>query len=132
MSSGGYLQLADIDFIFRCDDGTMPDDTIFKTWERTAHAFAEISRGRFFDAKVAKKEIEDAGFVEIEEKRYKIPLSAWSSDPRYREIGRVSSIFPANPLRGTGADYFRCSCMKNIGRQAWKDGCWLLRRSILM
>jgi hypothetical protein len=130
MKSGGYLQLADMDITYRCDDGTMPDDTIFKTWERTVHAFAEISQGRFFDAEVAKKEIEDAGFVEIEVKRYKVPLSAWSSDPRYREIGRVSSIFPANPP-GTGADYSRCSCMENIGRQAWKDGFWLLRRSIL-
>lgn len=123
MKSGGYLQLADIDLTTRCDDGTMPDDTIFKTWERAAHAFAEISRRRFFDAKVAKTEIEDAGFVEIEEKRYKVPLSAWSSDPRYREIGRVSSTFPVTPPRGTGADYIRCSCMENIGRQAWKDGC---------
>ena len=130
MKSGGYLQLADTDITPRCDDGTMPDDTIFRTWERSARAFAEISRRRFFDAKMTKEEIEDAGFVEIEEKRYKIPLSAWSSDPRYRELGRVSSIFPA-PLPGTGADYFRCSCMENIGRLAWKDGFWLLRRSIL-
>jgi hypothetical protein len=94
MNSGGYLQFADIDFTPRCDDGTMPDDTIFKTWERTANAFVEISRRRFFNAKENRKEIEDAGFVEVEEKRYKLPLSAWSSDTRYREIGRVSSIFP--------------------------------------
>jgi hypothetical protein len=97
MKSGGYLQFADADITPRCDDGTMPDDTIFRTWERSAHAFAEISQMRFFDAKVTKEEIEDAGFVEIEEKRYKIPLSAWSSDPKYRELGRVSSVFPAPP-----------------------------------
>jgi len=94
MNSGGYLQLIDMDLSPRCDDGTMPDDSIFKTWEQTAHAFAEISRRRFFNAEVTKKEIEDAGFVEITEKRYKIPIGAWSSDPRYRDIGRVSSIFP--------------------------------------
>lgn len=117
MESGGYLQFADIDITPRCDDGTMPDDTIFKTWQQAADAFAEMSRRRFFDANMTKKEIEDAGFVEIEEKRYKVPISGWSSDPRYRELGRVSSILPATP-RGTRADYFRCSCMENIGRQA--------------
>jgi hypothetical protein len=99
MNSGGYLQVADIELTSRCDDGTMPDDSIFKIWETTAREFAKISRRRFFDAKATKKEIEDAGFVEIEEKRYKIPLGAWSSDPRYREIGRVSSIFPVPPKR---------------------------------
>jgi hypothetical protein len=97
MRSGGYLQFADIDFTARCDDGTMPDDTIFKTWEETADAFMKISQSRFFDAKLTKKELEDAGFVEIEEKRYKLPLCAWSSDPKYRELGRVSSTLAARP-----------------------------------
>jgi hypothetical protein len=100
MKSGGYLQTADIDITPLCDDGTMPDDSIFKKWEISARAFAEISQRRFFDAKMTRKEIEDAGFVEIEEKRYKLPYSAWSSDPRYRDIGRVSSIFPATPELG--------------------------------
>jgi hypothetical protein len=106
MKSGGYLQVADTDITPRCDDGTVPDDTIFKTWKQAADAFVEISGSRFFDAKMTRKEIEDAGFVEIEEKRYKVPLSAWSSDPKYRELGRVSSIFPATPPGGTGADCF--------------------------
>jgi hypothetical protein len=95
MESGGYLQFADIDVTPRCDDGTMRDDTIFKTWQQTADAFAEMSRRRFFDAQTTKKELEDAGFVEVEEKRYKVPIGGWSSDPRYRELGRVSSILPA-------------------------------------
>ena len=86
-----------MDITPRCDDGTMPDDTIFRMWQETANAFAEMSQRRFFDAVMTKQEIEDAGFVEIEEKRYKVPISGWSSDPRYREVGRVSSIFPALP-----------------------------------
>src|SRR5947209_12206460 len=98
MKSEGYLQFADIDITPRCDDGTMPDDSIFKTWPQTAYAFAEMSPRRFFDVKMTKKEIEDAGFVQIEEKRYKLPVGTWSSDPRYRELGRVSSIFPATPF----------------------------------
>jgi hypothetical protein len=128
MKSGGYLQFADIDITPRCDDGTMRDDTIFKTWHQGAMAFAELSRRRFFDAVMTKREIEDAGFVEIEEKRYKIPIGGWSSDPRYRELGRVSSIFPATPSGGgTGADHFRCVDVWKIlgdrhGRMAF-DSC---------
>jgi hypothetical protein len=90
MKSGGYLQFADIDFIPRCDDGTMPEDNIWRTWERTAAAFREISHRSFFNAEETKREMKDAGFVNIVEKRYKLPIGAWSSDPKYREIGRVS------------------------------------------
>jgi hypothetical protein len=34
--------------------------------------------------------MKDAGFVDIVEKRYKLPVGGWSSDPKYREIGIVS------------------------------------------
>lgn len=105
----------------------MPDDTIFATWHQTANEFAELSGRRFFDAMATKREIEDAGFVEIEEKRYKVPIGGWSSDPRYRELGRVSLTFLALPPVGTGADYFRCVVVWEIlgdrhGRMAF-DSC---------
>jgi hypothetical protein len=90
MKSGGYLQFADIDFAPRCDDGTMPEDNIWKKWVQTAAAFKEISHRRFFNAEETKQEMKDAGFIDIVEKRYKLPIGPWSSDPKYREIGRVS------------------------------------------
>jgi hypothetical protein len=89
MKSGGYLHFADIEFPARCDDGTIPDDAIWNKWAQTANAFWTISNRRFFNAEETKQGIKDAGFVEIVEKRYKLPIGAWSSDAKYREIGRV-------------------------------------------
>lgn len=97
MNSGGYLEFVDIDFTPRCDDGTMPEDTIWKKWAQTATMFREIFHGRFFNARETKQEMKDAGFVDIVEKRYKLPVGGWSSDPKYREIGIVSPI----PLSAT-------------------------------
>jgi hypothetical protein len=95
MKPGGYLQFADIEFSPRCDDATMPHDTIFKKWEQAANAFRKATQRRFIDAHEIKKEMEDAGFVEIQERRYKLPVGAWSSDPKYRDVGRVSRPFSA-------------------------------------
>jgi hypothetical protein len=95
MNSGGYLEFVDIDFTPRCDDGTMPEDTIWRKWEQTAYTFREISRRRFFNARETKQEMKDAGFVDIVEKRYKLPIGGWSSDPKYREIGIVSQSLSA-------------------------------------
>ena len=90
MNSGAYLQFVDIEFTPRCDDGTMPADTVWRKWEQTACAFRDISHRRFFNARETKQEIKDAGFVDIVEKIYKLPIGGWSSDPKYREIGIVS------------------------------------------
>lgn len=101
MNSGGYLQFADVDFTPRCDDGTMAEDNVWREWQQTAHSFAEISQRRFFSAEETEQEMKDAGFVDIVQKKYKLPIGGWSSDPRYREIGRVSrscSITPGHDL----------------------------------
>ncbi|KAF3480717.1 uncharacterized protein GIQ15_06064 [Arthroderma uncinatum] len=36
-----------------------------------------------------KQDIINAGFVDVVERKFKVPLGAWSSDPRQRDIGRV-------------------------------------------
>jgi hypothetical protein len=95
MNSGGYIQLADIEITPRCDDGSMPEDTVWRKWERTANSFREISNRRFFNAMEKKQEMKDAGFVDIVEKRYKLPIGGWSSDPKYREVGTVSQSLSA-------------------------------------
>lgn len=95
MNSGGYIQLADIEFTPRCDDGSMPEDTVWRKWEQTANSFREISHRRFFNAVETKQEMKDAGFVDIVEKRYKLPIGGWSSDAKYREVGTVSQSLSA-------------------------------------
>ena len=71
----------------------MPADTVFMKWEQVAAEFNKLSRRRFFNASETKQELEDAGFVEVEERRFKLPISAWSSNQRYRDIGKVSLSF---------------------------------------
>ena len=96
MKSGGYLQFTDIECDPQCDDGTMPEDTVFKRWEHLASEFRKASHRHFFSAPETKKELNNAGFVDIQERRYKLPIGVWSSNPRYRDLGKVSLSFPGN------------------------------------
>ena len=114
MESGGYLQFVDIENTPHCDDGTMHQDTIFKKWEQAAIEFSGLSNRRFFHTAATKQEMKDAGFVDIQEKRYKLPIGTWSSDPKYRDIGRVSFSSSANIQ--ARSDRFWCSYMQNTGR----------------
>ena len=51
------------------------------------------------DGKMSKL-IGDAGFVEVEETQYKVPIGSWSRDPIEKEIGKYGLAFMLESLEG--------------------------------
>jgi trans-aconitate methyltransferase len=87
---GGWLEVNEVALSVFCDDGTFPEDTASVKW---AHWFDEacIKIGR----PVPKLEqyrqwLEQAGFVDVQERILRRPTNDWPKDPRMKEIGRVS------------------------------------------
>lgn len=46
--------------------------------------------------------IEEAGFVDIHEKTYKVPIGAWAKDPVLKEAGRLNYHQWSSGLEGWG------------------------------
>ena len=44
--------------------------------------------------------IRAAGFTDVKEAKYKLPLGPWSTDPKYREIGKFFELFYKTGLQG--------------------------------
>jgi len=93
MESGGYIQQIEIQIEPKCDDGTFPPDSYLKEFSNFAQLFDESTGKAFTISKQMKEHIADAGFVDIQQLRFKLPLGQWSSDPKYREIGRWFESF---------------------------------------
>lgn len=47
-----------------------------------------------------KSLIEAAGFVDVQETKYKLPLGPWSAEPKYKEIGKFYERFYKTGLQG--------------------------------
>ena len=90
MVSGAYIQHAENEMRWMCDDDSVPPDSVMVEWNDIAGNLNDASASKFKVSDTMKHEMEAAGFVDIVEKRFKIPLGAWSSDEHYREIGMVS------------------------------------------
>jgi hypothetical protein len=76
-----------------CDDGTMPDDSIFIEWREWAMKLGEKLGKDFLISDAMKGYMQQAGFVDVVEKRFKVPLGPWSNNERYREIGKYYEAF---------------------------------------
>lgn len=75
--------------MFRSDDGSLPETDILVEWSKKFQDIGENHTKKTFRiAERCKRYIEDAGFINVVEKKYKVPVGPWSSDPLMKEIGR--------------------------------------------
>ncbi|KAK2744907.1 hypothetical protein FQN55_006469 [Onygenales sp. PD_40] len=100
LTPGGYIEQAEAGISPRCDDGTLPPDSIFYTWEKFARDSARAMKKPLDVTETMKQNIEAAGFVDVVEKKYKWPIGQWSSDPRMQDIGKWNRDFWEHGMEG--------------------------------
>lgn len=105
LKPGGWVEVFDVDVTVRSDDNTVTSNTASGQW---AHIFEEGGRRLGSTASfnpvtenLLRKGIDEAGFVNIHEETYKIPLSEWPKDPLQREIGLMTRVYVTNDVEGT-------------------------------
>jgi len=87
LSPGGYVELLDLTFPGVVDDGSWPPNSALKKWGELIREAAQ-KLGRLADsAFLYKQQLEEAGFVDVVEVRYKWPGNRWPKDPRMKELG---------------------------------------------
>ena len=100
LEPGGYLELQDNLFPISCDDGTLTADSPLMKW---THLLVEATdkMGRPITvAPTFKKMLEDAGFDDVVETKYRYPHAPWTKDPKLKELGRWTQ---AGALQGVEA-----------------------------
>ncbi|KIW87014.1 uncharacterized protein Z519_12311 [Cladophialophora bantiana CBS 173.52] len=89
---GGWLEMQE----FYCHvydyDGGIDNAPYLKDWEVK---ITEASRRFGKDLKkanVLKQYMEDAGFVDVQEEIYKVPIGTWAKGSKFKELGRYSLV----------------------------------------
>lgn len=97
---GGWLELQETPANPFTDTETPPpaDLPIFRVF--SLMKMASLSAGRALYYESFKAQMEEAGFVDIEETRVKIPLGPWERDTLGKEIGRYNMINFMEGLEG--------------------------------
>ncbi|KAK1983175.1 S-adenosyl-L-methionine-dependent methyltransferase [Colletotrichum cereale] len=87
LEPGGYLELQDHLLPLKCQDGTMPED--FKPYQWNNILIEATNKiGRPINVpSTFKQMLQDAGFVDVEEKIVTWPFNPWPKDHKLRNIG---------------------------------------------
>lgn len=79
LNPGGWLESVELDPSVHCDDGTMPEDwPPKKAFDDTIQIAENINRSLLFP-KQTKTYYQRQGFVNVEEKVFRIPLTDWDA-----------------------------------------------------
>jgi SAM-dependent methyltransferase len=90
LKPGGYMESQEIMPTPYCDDGTMPDNWPFKEWMATLDAAAMQADRPLRIASRLKRWYQEAGFLDVQEVVFKMPMNQWPRDRHLKILGRMS------------------------------------------
>jgi hypothetical protein len=92
MNGGGWLEMQDIDFPLRSDDGTLPSDSPMKQWCDLMVQAGEASGFLLTTCGDAARLMGEAGFVDITRVPFKWPINSWPREEKYKRIGWYAEV----------------------------------------
>ncbi|TGO73401.1 hypothetical protein BELL_0364g00060 [Botrytis elliptica] len=87
---GGYMESQEIFFTPYCDDESMTETWPFLEWIGFVEKAATKAGRSMNIAKNLKSWYEAAGFVDVQEKVFKLPVNPWSKDKHLYNLGEMS------------------------------------------
>lgn len=88
LKPGGWYEQVEYAVEWIADDGSVPEGHVFHRWNKIFIEAGERMGKTFRILDLQKDYVEQAGFINVSERRYKMPLGPWPKDPKLREIGR--------------------------------------------
>ncbi|KAF5022678.1 hypothetical protein F66182_5226 [Fusarium sp. NRRL 66182] len=89
LKPGGWMECQELMGLLECDDDSMNNSNAFKVWcDNMVEASIIAERPLTFPASMKQWFIE-AGFVDVTEKVYKLPINGWPKNRRLKKFGRL-------------------------------------------
>jgi trans-aconitate methyltransferase len=104
LKPGGWFQNLESDVRIESDHVSFPPDHVFNTWAELLYK-AGNTMGRSFTISQGhemKELMEKVGFVDVVEKKFKVPLHGWPQDPRLKQAGMLAQLALDQSLDGFG------------------------------
>ncbi|KAF5969528.1 methyltransferase [Fusarium coicis] len=102
LKPGGYIESHEALSRMDCDDGSITEKSAMHQWgkffieggQKIGRSFTIVEDG------VQRSAMEKAGFVNLEERDFKVPIGGWPRDPKMKEIGKYAQATLEQDIEG--------------------------------
>lgn len=88
---GGYIEQVEQSVYIKSDDGST-DGTVFERWGQVSMKAGDAFGKSLRVVDESYKGIKAAGFTDVVERRFKVPIGPWAKDPHLKELGRFNRL----------------------------------------
>ncbi|KAH8704059.1 S-adenosyl-L-methionine-dependent methyltransferase [Talaromyces proteolyticus] len=100
LKPGGWFDQLEMSIQFRSHEGTITDDHVLAVWSRTFIEAGERFGKTFRIADLAKEYLKNAGFVNVVETKYELPVGGWSSNRHMKKLGKWNLVHCEEGIEG--------------------------------
>ncbi|KAF1842642.1 S-adenosyl-L-methionine-dependent methyltransferase [Cucurbitaria berberidis CBS 394.84] len=100
LQPGGYFEQLEMSVWVKSDDGSVTPDSIFDQWGKISLTLGEKFGKSLQTVDESKAGIEAAGFINVVERRWKLPVGGWAADKQFKEIGQYNRIHWEQGIEG--------------------------------
>ncbi|PGH00540.1 hypothetical protein GX51_05755 [Blastomyces parvus] len=97
---GGWLEIQEFYYQAQCDDGTMPDDYAFAIWLGLMREGLAKFHVDLLSPRKHTNYIRDAGFTNVNEQTFKVPIGTWPRSKSLKRIGFYHRCLISDGLQG--------------------------------
>lgn len=106
LAPGGWYQQIEMSVTLTSDDGSVTKDSPLDRWGKITLEAGDAMGKDFRIHEQVKGYLDAAGFEDVVEQSYKLPIGSWSVDPHLREIGRWNEVRWRQGIEGWSLDLF--------------------------
>jgi hypothetical protein len=88
LKPGGFFEQVEYSVTWIADDGSVPEGHAFERWSKLFVEAGEKIGRTFRILDLQTDFIKEAGFTNVTERKFKMPVGPWSSDPKLKSVGR--------------------------------------------
>lgn len=89
---GGWVEFQDFDLTYYSEDGTLKEDGPTNKWQTLLHSACRTIGRDPTPGPQLQKWVEEAGFENITEQRFTVPIGAWPRDKQLKDVGRYNIV----------------------------------------
>ncbi|KAJ6014010.1 hypothetical protein N7540_008601 [Penicillium herquei] len=90
LEPGGWVEQTEFDIRVYSDDGSLPKDSVLSEWGHMFITCGERAGLPLTTQETMRGALKQAGFVDIQEKLYKVPMGPWPRDKVLKEVGLLN------------------------------------------
>jgi hypothetical protein len=90
LEPGGWIEEFELDIRVQTDDNSLPDNSELAKWGDNFIGCSERAGRPLTVQETMRSNIEKAGFIDVHEHVYKVPIGPWAKDKIHKEVGQLN------------------------------------------